>query len=221
MSDLLKEFEAFAARPLDLLCDPTPPLLYPDSKRPVFPSLARKRPKWDRLVVTVRHRLPPPATSSELKLLRLVLGTHSRSFLRLYSRHNGFVLFQNSRYRCAGLKALPIRRWRGATATMRRLAGCADSPGRFDVYFGVAFAWVPRTENFLVVMPREPRMGQIFLFQGDGATASKIATDFGDLIRRASKNPLRLMQKTGACMGFSDEQGIGWMPIRAVRKQCA
>jgi len=64
-------------------------------------------------------------------------------------------------------------------------------------------------------------MGQIFLFKGDGATVSKIATDFEDLLRRASKNPLRLMQQTGACMGFSDERGVGWMPVRAVRKQCA
>src|SRR6185437_7888351 len=213
MSDFIKEFEAFAACPLELVCEPTPPLLYPDSKRPVFPLLARKRPKEDRLVVTVRHRLAPPAPASELKLLRHVLGAQSGSFLRLYSKHNGFLLFQNNKhkYARAGLKALPIRRWRGATATMTRFIKLSWSDDRFGVLFGVAFAWVPRSENFLVVTPTGPRAGQIFLFEGDGLTVSKIARSFEELLRRAMKNPLRLMQQTGACMGFSAEQGIDWM----------
>jgi len=223
MSDFIKEFEAFAACPLDLLCEPTPPLLYPDSNRPVFPLLARKRPKEGRLVVTVRHRLAPPAPAGELKLLRHVLGAQSRSFLRLYSKHNGFLLFQNDKYKYAraGLEALPIRRWRGATATMTRFIKLSWSDDRFGVLFGVAFARVPRSEDFLVVTPTGPRAGQIFLVEGDGATVSKIAGSFEDLLRRALKNPLRLMQQTGACMGFWDERGIDWTPVRAVQKQCA
>lgn len=223
MSDFIKEFEDFAACPLDLVCEPAPPLLYPDSKRPVFPLLARKQPKEGRLVATVRHRLAPPAPASELKMLKYVLGAQSRSFLRLYSKHNGFLLFQNDKYKYsrAGLEALPIRRWHRATETMKRFIELSEFDDRFGLLFGVAFAWVPRTEDFLVVTPTGPRAGQIFLFEGDGLTMSKIASSFQDLLRRASKNPLRLMQQTGACMGFSDEQGIDWTPIRAVRKQCA
>ena len=51
MSDFIKEFEAFAACPLDLVCEPAPPLLFPDSNRPVFPLLARKQPKKGRLAL--------------------------------------------------------------------------------------------------------------------------------------------------------------------------
>jgi len=104
---------------------------------------------------------------------------------------------------------------------MTRFIELSSSPDRFGVLFGVAFAWVPRSENFLVVTPTGPRAGQIFLFEGDGLTVSKIARSFEELLRRAMKNPLRLMQQTGACMGFSAEQGIGWTPIRAVQKRCA
>ncbi len=222
MSDIIKEFEAFAACPLDLVCEPTPPLLFPDSNRPVFPLLARKQPKEGRLLATVRHRLAAPAPASELKLLKYVLGAQSRSFLRLYNKHNGFLLFKNDKYKYsrAGLEALPIRRWRGATGKMKRFIELSEADDRFGLLFGVAFARVPRTDDFLVVTPTGPRAGQIFLFEGDGLNVSKIASGFEDLLRRASKNPLRLMQQTGACMGFSDEQGIDWTPIRALRKQC-
>jgi hypothetical protein len=63
----------------------------------------------------VRHILNSPASSDEIAQIRRMLGRHANEVAAFYQRHDGFVLYRDTRSEAAGIELLPVERWEEAT----------------------------------------------------------------------------------------------------------
>jgi len=227
--DLSATLEEFARRPLAFRCKPPPPFKYTGTNRTVRRLLGKQPPPPAvEFVASVQHKLSPPASGDELRLLRFLLGAKAVGFRSLYAKHNGFILYKDTLSKpplpkAIGLRVLPIRRWKSATSAMKKIVRRFESSSRFDAYFGVAFGWVPGTANFFVTPAEGPGAGQVFLTHDDGAFVSRFAMSFEGFIRRVTTRPVKLLAKDLGCYaryqdGVTFEQ---WIPIAVARTRRA
>jgi len=219
---LSTKFEVFAKRPLAFRCNPALP--WDEASGDVRKvSAKRRKAVVSEFIAEVEHRLSPPASGDELRLLDYVLGSHAPTFRAVYARHNGAKLYRDTRSKpplskTVGVELLPIRRWKSATQAMKRIVGrCALD--RYNVLFGVAFGWVPGSENFFVALVQGPRSGEIFYTHGDGAFVSPFAKSFEGFINRITTRPVKLLtDDLGGYACYQDGQTFEqWLPFAVSR----
>jgi hypothetical protein len=209
--------EAFASRPLAFRCRPQslPRVI---ARNPFFSSLLETQPpRKSRFVVSVEHRLGDPASPAALKRLQAALGNQSVEFHRLYARHNGFSLYKDPRSDVVGVEVLPISGWRGLTRDMQRVVRSWTMPDRHNVFFGVAFACVPRSSANFFAMPVSGRSAGRIFYVHDGM-AVRFAASLDGFVRRITRNPLKLLvHDLGGRARYSDDTGFRfWVPAALV-----
>jgi hypothetical protein len=67
----------------------------------------------------VKHKLGRPATSKTLALIQKRLGKSLSGLRRFYERHDGVLLYQDSRSDAAGVEFFKVAEWNSRTEEMR------------------------------------------------------------------------------------------------------
>ena len=123
-----------------------------------------------RFVARLSHNVGAPATSAALDQLKNWLGSHSIAFVDLYSKHNGAMLYQDSKGDAVGFWLYPIEAWESQTEEMRsqfEAMGFSPDEQPAATADSVAFAEIPHSANYFTVKVSGPDIGKIFYADHD------------------------------------------------------
>lgn len=168
-------------------------------------------------LASVRHILHPPASAKSIAQIRKMLGKHGAKVAAFYRQHDGFVLYRDTLSEAAGIELLPVKRWKTATADMRKwFKHLEDDPDEDPdhIVTGVAIATVPQSGNYFV-MPVEGRAaGKVFYADHDGWYESAFARDFDGFLAHVTRKPVNLLtEEVGGYARYSDgKTEAQWIP---------
>jgi hypothetical protein len=169
----------------------------------------------ERFMARVEHILNPPASAHALEKIHRALGVHAEQAAAYYARHDGFLLYADTRSSVAGIALLPAADWAEATRDMRLwLEDIAPENDPDHIRTGVAFASVPQSGNWFVIPVEGPAAGQVFYANHDGWYEKAFAQDFEGFLTRVATDPVRLLNEDlGGYTVYSDgETATQWVP---------
>jgi SMI1 / KNR4 family (SUKH-1) len=149
--------------------------------------------------------------------IRLMLGIHADQVVVFYQRHDGFILYRDTKSEAAGIELLPVARWKESTEDMREwFDHLADDPANDPDHIvkGISIATVPHSGNYFVIPVDGPSAGKIFYADHDGWYESAFADDFNGFLARVTREPVKLLAEDVGCYTrYSDgETEAQWIP---------
>lgn len=184
---------------------------------PGFRCFAAGKESGTRFLATVRHILNPSASSESLAQIQQMLGDHADQITTFYKRHDGCVLYRDTKSEAAGIELLPVGQWEAATADMRDwFDHLLDEPENDPdhIVTGISIATVPHSGNYFVMPVEGPSAGKIFYADHDGWYESAFADDFNGFLERVSREPVKLLAEDVGCYTryWDGETSAQWIP---------
>jgi hypothetical protein len=185
--------------------------------QPGFRCCAAGDQSGKRFVARVRHLLVSPASPESATLLRQKLGGHADQAAAFFERHNGFLLYRDTKSDAAGIALLPILKWDAATLDMQaRFGHLADEPESDPdhILTGTAIATVPHSGNYFVMPTDGPSAGKVFYADHDGWYESAFGEDFNGFLAHVVREPVKLLtEELGCYTRYSDgKTDAQWIP---------
>jgi hypothetical protein len=170
----------------------------------------------ERLEVSVIHSLGSPAKDEQLAKLRKLLGPNAGQVEALYSKHDGFGLYEQSAWH-AGLVLYPIDHWEAATQRFKdelgNLERSLDDAFQFEQH-GLVFGAPAFSGNYFFLYN-----GAIYYSDHDGGDDTPLAASFNEFLDRIVNDPARFLFDIGCYARYSDERtDLQWIPERYVSR---
>ena len=164
----------------------------------------------------VKNRLNPPATDEDIAELDALLGGQFDDAREFYKRHNGLLLYEDTRSDAAGLELFPIGEWRYRSEGMREQfaeMGFEESDDPDGLLKGIAFGEICHSANYFTFQTTGPHSGTIFYISHDDWQNEPIAHSFSDFLALIVRDPAEFLYDAGCYTRYSDgKSDIQWIP---------
>jgi hypothetical protein len=169
------------------------------------------------LTARLSNNLNRPASKKALATIESLLGAAGEPFKELYRRHNGMVLYRDSRSHAAGVRFFPVEEWAARSEEMRdgMLAmGWDEEEVRMPAWLkkGIVFGEIPQSANYFVVTVGRGA-GKIHYADHDDFRNTPIAKKLEAFLDKILADPAGFLYKCGCYTRYSDgKTGIQWIP---------
>lgn len=174
------------------------------------------REKSLAFVAILRHEIGPSASSKSLDQVRKWLGVHAEPFVDLYAKHNGCLLYQDSKGDAAGVWLYRIEDWGSQTGEMKsqfEAMGFSFEEQPVAVTDSLAFAAIPHSANYFTVKTAGPDSGRIFYADHDDFSDEPFAQSLDEFLERLVADPAQFLYDVGCYTRYSDgKSSKEWIP---------
>lgn len=182
---------------------------------PGFQCRGAGKPAVKTHLARVAHLLGSPLWRDDVVAVKNLLGEFADPFVKLYTRHDGFVLYRDLLSDAAGVRVLPFREWRAAREDLDSwLDDIEDERDPDCIKQGIPFAEAPHSGNYFVLPIVGPSSGKVFFANHDGWYEGPFADSLDGFIQRVCSEPILLLNEALGCYArYSDgETDTQWIP---------
>jgi hypothetical protein len=176
----------------------------------------RDRKKELTLLAQVKNTPSPPASAESMTVLEALLGTQFDDVQEFYERHDGLVLYEDTRSDTTGLAFFPITVWRDLSGRMRdqfTAMGFEESHDPDGLLRGVAFGVVCHSSNYFTFQTEGPHAGTVFYIDHDDWQDRPIAKSFTEFLELILRDPADFLLNVGCYTRYSDgKTDTQWVP---------
>jgi hypothetical protein len=179
------------------------------------------------LTAKVSNKLNPPASSDGVAEIRSLLGAAGGPFQKLFRKHNGMLLYRDSRSRAAGVRFFPVEEWSARSEEMREqflAMGCEEEEMPTWMKRCIVFGEIPQSANYFAVSVGRGA-GKIYYADHDDFRNTPFAKGLEELLDKIRNDPAEFLYKCGCFTRYSDgKTGTQWIPkeyisdVKAKRK---
>lgn len=166
------------------------------------------------------HDIGAPASSTALDQVRNWLGSHADVFVDLYAKHNGCILYRDSKGDAAGVWLYRIEDWENQTEEMKsqfEAMGFSADEQPDAVLDSLAFAEIPHSANYFTIKTTGPDAGTIFYADHDDFSDEPFAESLDEFLARIVADPAQFLYDAGCYTRYSDgKSSTQWIPKQYV-----
>jgi SMI1 / KNR4 family (SUKH-1) len=172
------------------------------------------------LLVRVNNQIGPAVSAEVVAAVADLCGTASPVLTPFLERHDGVLLYCDSKSDAAGIEFFKATEWRSRTQEMRDSMAemgfeVDDMPDWF--HHGVVFGEIPHSANYFVIQPDGDEAGQIFYCDHDDFRTEPMAASFEEFLAMIVSDPPGFLYQCGCFTRYSDGKSkTQWIPKKYV-----